>query len=661
MNSYTYSGQDLSQKNFAPRVPGIEQFGILDGSEKMSTTTGTKVTNAYQEKDKLDVYYWFGSDLYGRDIWTRTWEGARVSLIIAVAAAIIDMVIGMSYGLISGYFGGRVDMVMQRFLEVANGIPRLVIVTLLLLVLQPGMVTIIFALMLTEWGGHEPHRPRGDAQAEGSGVRSGLPHAGCGQLLHHLQGSAAQHHRTHHHAGHVQHPDRYLHRGVPLLCGSGHPGAAVFAGLSDQRAVQQLHHPPLSDHPAHRGHEPADAQLQPRGGWSARGAGPQDEEYVRRNTPCLKQKKEQVLSVRDLDITFKTTAGPVHAIRGVNIDLYKGETVALVGESGSGKSVTMKAAMGILAKNATVNSGSIRFSYHHADGSPETVDLLQKDKKWIRRHINGKRIAMVFQDPMTSLDPTMTIGKQIMEGMLWHFKMPKAEAYKKALELLEEVGITDAEKRMKNYPHQLSGGMRQRVVIAIALSCDPDLLICDEPTTALDVTIQAKILELIRRIQKERGISVIYITHDLGVVAKVADYVDVMYAGKIVETGTIDEIFYDPKHPYTWGLLSAMPDLDTADDRLYTIPGSPPNLLHEKPGDAFAPRNRFALNIDDEIDPPMFKISDTHYAATWLLDPRAPKVEMPPELKERIARMKAEAKKRSRRRNKWQHRARPRC
>ena len=357
------------------------------------------------------------------------------------------------------------------------------------------------------------------------------------------------------------------------------------------------------------------------------------------------KKKEQVLSVRDLDITFKTTAGPVHAIRGVNIDLYKGETVALVGESGSGKSVTMKAAMGILAQNAIVNSGSIQFSYHHADGSPETVDLLQKDKKWIRRHINGKRIAMVFQDPMTSLDPTMPIGKQIMEGMLWHYKMPKDAAYKKAVQLLEEVGITDAEKRMKSYPHQLSGGMRQRVVIAIALACDPDLLICDEPTTALDVTIQAKILELIRSIQRERGISVIYITHDLGVVAKVADYVDVMYAGKIVETGTIDEIFYEPRHPYTWGLLSAMPDLDTADDRLYTIPGSPPHLLHEKQGDAFAPRNHFALNIDDEVDPPMFKISDTHYAATWLLDPRAPKVDMPPELAQRIARMRAEAEK----------------
>ncbi len=340
-------------------------------------------------------------------------------------------------------------------------------------------------------------------------------------------------------------------------------------------------------------------------------------------------KREQVLSVRDLDITFKTTAGPVHAIRGVNIDLYKGETVALVGESGSGKSVTMKAAMGILAKNATVNSGSIQFSYHHADGSPETVDLLQKDKKWIRRHINGKRIAMVFQDPMTSLDPTMTIGKQIMEGMLWHFKMPKAEAYKKALELLEEVGITDAEKRMKSYPHQLSGGMRQRVVIAIALSCDPDLLICDEPTTALDVTIQAKILELIRSIQKERGISVIYITHDLGVVADIADRVAVMYAGDIVEIGTADEIYYDPRHPYTWALLSSMPQMGVKGEDLFNIQGTPPNLFTEIRGDAFAPRNPLALKIDFVKRPPYFDVSATHRAKTWLLDPRAPKIEPP--------------------------------
>ena len=357
----------------------------------------------------------------------------------------------------------------------------------------------------------------------------------------------------------------------------------------------------------------------------------------------MAEEREKILDMKNLDISFKTTAGVVHAIRGVDIDLFKGETVAIVGESGSGKSVTMKAAMGILASNATVNSGTIEFSYRHADGTPEHVDILQKDKKWIRRHINGKRIAMVFQDPMTSLNPTMPIGKQIMEGMIWHFKTPKQEAWDKAVQLLKEVGIEDAQKRMKNYPHQLSGGMRQRVVIAIALACNPDLLICDEPTTALDVTIQAKIIELIKRVQAERRISVIYITHDLGVVAKVADYVNVMYAGKIVEKGNINEIFYDPRHPYTWGLLSAMPDLDTQDERLYTIPGSPPNLLHEKTGDAFSPRNRYALEIDDKLEPPMFQLTETHSAATWLLDPRAPKVEMPEELRTRIERMKKEA------------------
>ena len=340
-------------------------------------------------------------------------------------------------------------------------------------------------------------------------------------------------------------------------------------------------------------------------------------------------KKEQVLSVRDLDITFKTTAGPVHAIRGVNIDLYKGETVALVGESGSGKSVTMKAAMGILAQNAIVNSGSIQFSYHHADGSPETVDLLQKDKKWIRRHINGKRIAMVFQDPMTSLDPTMPIGKQIMEGMLWHYKMPKDAAYKKAVQLLEEVGITDAEKRMKSYPHQLSGGMRQRVVIAIAVACNPQILICDEPTTALDVTIQAQILQLIRDLQKELGMSVIYITHDLGVVANVADRVAVMYAGQIVEYGTVEEIFYDAWHPYTWALLQALPQLGTKGESLPTVDGTPPNLFNEIKGDAFAPRNKHALAIDFVAEPPFFQVSETHAAKTWYLDPRAPKIERP--------------------------------
>ena len=221
------------------------------------------------------------------------------------------------------------------------------------------------------------------------------------------------------------------------------------------------------------------------------------------------QQNDKILDIQNLDISFHTTAGAVHAIRGIDVELHKGQTVAIVGESGSGKSVTMKAAMGILASNATVNSGNITFRYHHQDGTDAEINILEKDKQWIRRHINGKRISMVFQDPMTSLDPTMTIGKQITEGMIWHYHIPKHEAWKKAEDLLREVGIEDVQKRMKNYPHQLSGGMRQRVVIAIALSCDPDLLICDEPTTALDVTIQARIIELIRRIQKERGISVI--------------------------------------------------------------------------------------------------------------------------------------------------------
>ncbi len=354
------------------------------------------------------------------------------------------------------------------------------------------------------------------------------------------------------------------------------------------------------------------------------------------------ENREKAMEIRDLSITFETMAGPVHAIRGVDLDLWRGETLAIVGESGSGKSVTMKAAMGILAKNGKVDSGTIEYTYHQDDGNLKTVDILKMKKRELRRHINGKRIAMIFQDPMTSLDPTMTVGKQIIEGMLWHKRATRAEAWGRAICLLEEVGIPEPEKRMKNYPHQLSGGMRQRVVIAIALACDPDLLICDEPTTALDVTIQAKILELIQRIQKERGISVIYITHDLGVVAKIADYVSVMYAGRIVEKGTAEEVFYDPRHPYTWGLLSAMPHLDTTDERLYTIPGSPPNLLHPVAGDAFAPRNRYALKIDKRAEPPMFRVSDTHWAATWLLDERAPKVEMPEELKHRIQRMREE-------------------
>lgn len=355
--------------------------------------------------------------------------------------------------------------------------------------------------------------------------------------------------------------------------------------------------------------------------------------------------RERILKIRDLSISFQTDAGQVNAIRGVDLDLYKGETIAIVGESGSGKSVTTKAIMGILANNGKIESGSIEYVWHDENtGERQERDIVKLSEREMQKEIRGRKIAMVFQDPMTSLNPTMTIGKQVMEPMIYHYGKSKEEAYQKAVELLQEVGITDAEKRMKNYPHQLSGGMRQRVVIAIALSCDPYVLICDEPTTALDVTIQATILELIQDIQRKKDLSVIYITHDLGVVAKVADFVNVMYAGKIIETGTINEIFYDSRHPYTWGLLSSMPDLDTDDDELYTIPGTPPNLAHEIKGDAFAPRNQFALNIDLRVEPPMFDVpgSNSHKVASWLMHEKAPKVEMPETLKKRIEKMKEE-------------------
>ncbi|MBQ0066284.1 MAG: ABC transporter ATP-binding protein [Firmicutes bacterium] len=357
--------------------------------------------------------------------------------------------------------------------------------------------------------------------------------------------------------------------------------------------------------------------------------------------------RKKILEVKDLKISFKTDGGTVKAIRGVNLALHQGETIAIVGESGSGKSVTTKAIMGILAGNGSIDGGQILYRWTDENsGEEKEVDLVKVDESFMQKEIRGRKIAMVFQDPMTSLNPTMTIGNQIMEPMIHHYGISKDEAYKKAVELLDLVGITDPERRMPTYPHQHSGGMRQRVVIAIALACDPYVMICDEPTTALDVTIQAKFLELVQDIQKKKNLSVIYITHDLGVVAKVADYVNVMYAGKIVETGTIDEIFYDPRHPYTWGLLSAMPDLDTDDDELYTIPGTPPNLAHEVKGDAFAPRNQFALNIDLRVEPPMFDVegSETHKVASWLMHPKAPKIEMPKELKHRLEKMKEAAK-----------------
>ena len=330
---------------------------------------------------------------------------------------------------------------------------------------------------------------------------------------------------------------------------------------------------------------------------------------------------ETILSIENLRIHFETFAGEVQAIRGVNLKLEKGETLALVGESGSGKSVTDKSVMKLLSNNAVVKEGAIIF---------KGENILEKSERDMQS-IRGKKIAMIFQDPMTSLDPTMKIGKQITEVIIKHEKASKEEADKRAEELLELVGIPNAKERMKQYPHQFSGGQRQRIVIAIALACNPDVLIADEPTTALDVTIQAQILELLKELQQQFQMAIIFITHDLGVVANVADRVAVMYAGKVVEVGTADEVFYNPQHPYTWGLLRSMPTLHTG-DTLYAIPGSPPDLLDPPVGDAFALRSDVALEIDRVKEPPMFEVSPTHFAATWLLEPRAPKVPVPEEI-----------------------------
>ena len=338
----------------------------------------------------------------------------------------------------------------------------------------------------------------------------------------------------------------------------------------------------------------------------------------------MSNKTENILEVKDLEINFKTYSGDVQAIRKVNFDLKHGETLAIVGESGSGKSVTVRTVMRLLANNADVKGGQILFNGE---------DLLKKSEKEMQG-IRGKDIAMIFQDPMTSLNPTMKIGKQIAEPIILHQNKSKKEAYARAEELLELVGIPKAHERMDHYPHQFSGGQRQRIVIAIALACNPRVLIADEPTTALDVTIQAQILELMKELQDKIDTSIIFITHDLGVVANVADRVAVMYAGKIVEYGDVDEIFFNPQHPYTWGLIGSMPTLDTA-GKLVSIPGTPPDLLDPPKGDAFALRSEYAMEIDYEEEPPLFQVSPTHAAATWLLHPDAPAVEEPAEIQRR--------------------------
>lgn len=337
-------------------------------------------------------------------------------------------------------------------------------------------------------------------------------------------------------------------------------------------------------------------------------------------TKPLKRKKvftETMLSVRDLHVSFKTFGGEVQALRGVSFDLYKGETLAIVGESGCGKSVTANTIMGLLPHPAgRVKNGSVIFKGR---------DLTKLDKAGMRK-VQGVDISMIFQDPMTALNPTLQVGEQLTEGLRTHQKVSKADAKKKAIELLNVVGIPNPEERLKQYPHQFSGGMRQRIVIAIALICEPELLIADEPTTALDVTIQAQILELFEEIQERTGVSIILITHDLGVVAKIADRIAVMYAGKVIEIGEKREVFYNPQHPYTQGLLASVPRLDLKEEELKPIEGTPPDLFAPPIGCPFTARCPFAMEVCDKVHPPTTELTITHAVDCWLQDDRAKNV-----------------------------------
>lgn len=327
---------------------------------------------------------------------------------------------------------------------------------------------------------------------------------------------------------------------------------------------------------------------------------------------------KSILRLDQLSVDFTTNQGTVQAVREVSLSVNQGEILAIIGESGCGKTVICKAVMKLLSRNAKL-SGRI-----FLDGEDITHASERK-----MQSLRGPVCSMLFQDPMASLSPTIPVGKQITEALLSHKSMSKSDAEKKSIDLLELVGIDYPQERMKLQPHFFSGGMRQRCVLAIALALNPKILFADEPTTALDVTVQAAVLDLLIKIQKETGITIVFITHDLGVVAKIADRVAVMYAGKIVEIGTAQDIFYDPRHPYTWGLLRAHPSFSVQTRHLHGIPGSPPNLIDLPAGDAFSPRNEFALSIDFQQMPPMFPISQTHFAATWLLDERAPKIRPP--------------------------------
>jgi oligopeptide transport system ATP-binding protein len=348
----------------------------------------------------------------------------------------------------------------------------------------------------------------------------------------------------------------------------------------------------------------------------------------------MQEESELIAHMDDLHIHIKTQAGLVEAVRGVSINFKAHQTIGLIGESGSGKSMMAKTLLGLLPSGASIAQGQVYF------GNQCTNDY--KEKQW--RTLRGKEIAMIFQDPMHALNPLMSIGRQLSEAIVLSQGLSWKKAKQEALFYLDKVGIEPTQARYHSYPHQYSGGMRQRIAIAMALSSKPKLLICDEPTTALDVSTQAQIMELIAKLQQEYGMAILFISHDLSLVSQLADDIAIMYAGRIVEMASTKKIFLEPKHPYTWALLSAMVDFQPKDGLLYSIEGTPPLLINPPKGDLFAYRSRHALDIDFAEDPPFFDVSPGHRVASWLLDPRAPEVAMPAQLLAQIAQLKAKEK-----------------